>query len=142
MKQKLKKVLLIDDSNADNFIHKRRIENMDITDEVVIKLNGKIALEYLNESFETTGYPAPELIFLDINMPVMNGWEFLEHYNQLKKEKQGEVILAMLTTSTAAEDREKAEQIGEIATFITKPLTALDLQSIITEHFPRLAESN
>ena len=52
------------------FIHKRRIENMNITEEVVIKLNGKVALEYLNQSFETTGYPAPELIFLDINMPV------------------------------------------------------------------------
>ena len=73
MSPHLKKILLIDDSESDNFIHKKRIEKTGVCDEVVIKFGGIEALEYLQGKETSGNYPKPELVFLDINMPGLNG---------------------------------------------------------------------
>lgn len=138
MAKKLKEILLIDDSRSDNFIHERRIRNMDITDRIIIKSNGREAIDYLDTVLEDDNYPSPDLIFLDINMPVMDGWEFLEEYEKLVEEKKARIILAMLTTSTAPQDKERAKDFNYLSTFITKPLTEQDLKAILSEHFPEL----
>ena len=77
MKQKLNSILLIDDDIATNFIHTRLIKKTLVVDTIITKLNGEEAMEYLTTKKDGE-YPQPELIFLDINMPVMNGWEFIE----------------------------------------------------------------
>ena len=138
MKQKLQQILLIDDSHSDNFIHERRIRNMNVTEKVVTKYNGREAIDYLNTALSEDIYPAPDLIFLDINMPVMDGWKFLEEYEQLPDEKKARIVLAMLTTSTADQDKERAEKFHQLSKFITKPLTEQDLRVILDEHFPEL----
>ena len=138
MKQQLQEILLIDDSHSDNFIHERRIRNMGITKRITTKFNGREAIDYLDTPTGNDGYPAPDLIFLDINMPVMDGWEFLEAYEQLLEEKKARIVLAMLTTSTATQDKERAEKFHQLSKFITKPLTERDLRDILNEHFPEL----
>lgn len=141
MKHRLQEILLIDDSHSDNFIHERRIRNMGVTERIVTKYNGREAIDYLNTALSEDTYPAPDLIFLDINMPVMDGWEFLDAYAELPDEKKARIVLAMLTTSTATQDKERAEKSHQLSKFITKPLTERDLRVILSEHFPELGLS-
>src|SRR5688572_14604805 len=81
MNKELKSIMLIDDNPDDNFIHERAIKKINSESVVITKLSGADALSYL-KSRET---PCSDLIFLDINMPEMNGWEFLERYRKLDK---------------------------------------------------------
>jgi CheY-like chemotaxis protein len=142
MKQKLNKILLIDDSDADNFIHKRVIQKAEVAHSVVAKNSGEAALRYLSTQDENGNYPVPDLVFLDINMPGMNGWEFLEHYQKLKPAQKAGVIVCMLTTSSATIDQQKAAEISLVETFLNKPLTQALLFEILDDLFPdRYADS-
>ena len=114
-------ILLIDDSDSDNFLHTRILKKTGITDKIIVKNNGVTALEYLKEQIAIDSTD-PELIFLDINMPGMNGWEFLEAYEKLEKRNNGLLVVVMLTTSLNPDDRTKAVRLGYVGDFINKPL--------------------
>jgi len=133
--KKLLDVLLIDDSEADNYIHKRIIEKADIANSVTITHGAREALDYL-VSKPDGKYPQPDLIFLDINMPDMSGWDFLDEYETLDSEQKADVVVCMLTTSYADSDREKANKYDMIHAYSNKPLTAMKLNKIISEKFP------
>ncbi|TGM56568.1 response regulator [Leptospira adleri] len=134
MNQKVNCILLIDDNHSDNFVHERVIRKGDFANQVVSKQSGESALKYLLERAATSD-PRPDLIFLDINMPGMNGWEFLEEYDKLPKELQGKIVVVMLTTSDNPDDRAKAREFGILADFKTKPLTDAMLQEIFDAYF-------
>lgn len=135
MKTKLTEIMLIDDSVPDTFLTKKVIEKAGVTDKVTSFYGGREALDYLSD--KTTGdYPRPALAFLDINMPGMNGWEFMQEYHTLEQEKKIRVVICMLTTSQAERDRQKAEEFGVAADFSTKPLTVERLLEIVKLHFP------
>ncbi len=125
--------MLVDDNPDDNFIHERVIKKNMSNTQVITKSSGLEALEYLkakaahNESH-------PDLIFLDINMPGMNGWEFLEEYKKLNKEFQSRVIVVMLTTSDDPEDKAKAIELGVPFDFKTKPLTKEMLEYVLEKY--------
>ena len=138
--KRLKRVLLIDDYEADNFMHEMLFEEMGCADEIVVKLNGREALDYLTTP-QQGQLPRPDLICLDINMPVMNGWEFIEAYDALDEDMRGGVVLMMLTTSLNPDDRARAEQRGCIADFVSKPLTRDSLANLLSKHFPDLEMS-
>lgn len=136
MRQKLDKVLLIDDSDADNFIHQRVIKKADITNNVIVKKSGQEALDYLSTLLENELYPMPNLVFLDINMPGMNGWEFLEQYEKLPLNQKAEIIVCMLTTSISETDKKKAETLPQIKSYQHKPLTQDSLMEVLETFFP------
>ena len=127
--------MLVDDDHDDNFFHERVIKKNDAANVVIEKETGMAALEYL-KSNTADGNTHPDLIFLDINMPRMNGWEFLEEYNKLDKKFQSRAIVVMLTTSGNPDDRIKAEQDKNVADYKTKPLTKEMLEEIINKYFP------
>lgn len=133
MTQKLNKILLVDENEADNYLHKLIISEAEVAESVVDQPDGKAALEYLEKGADQL---PPDLIFLDINMPRMNGWEFLEAYAQLPDELQSAVVIVMLTTSVFSKDRERAERLPNFSGFLSKPLTEENLLKVIQQHFP------
>ncbi|GAA3512306.1 response regulator [Aquimarina addita] len=129
---KLKRFLLIDDSSATNFFNKTIIEKTNYVDEVLVATNGKEALAYIKK--ETL----PEIIFLDLNMPVMNGWEFLDAYQMLEDSLRNSVIIIMLGASLTKEEEKRLECISQVKGFKEKMLTKDTLHQIISIHFPEV----
>ena len=126
--------MLVDDNPDDNFFHERVIKNNHFTDCVIVKESAPEALAYL-ESKKQDDPDQIDIIFLDINMPGMNGWEFLEEYNKLDKTLQGGIVIVMLTTSENPDDKLKAKKWGFISDFKTKPLTKKMMDDIIEKYF-------
>lgn len=126
--------MLVDDNHADNFYHEREIKKHNPAIKVISKNSGKEGLEYLKTT-GTSVNPLPELIFLDINMPGMNGWEFLKEYHDLNKDIQSRVIVIMLTTSDNPDDEAKAKNWDFVSDFITKPLTKEIMEDLVDKYF-------
>lgn len=134
MQAKLNCILLIDDDEPTNFLHRMIINRAECTEKVVVYEDARKALDFLQKK-EQEAYSQPDLIFLDINMPGMNGWEFLEVYENLTEEQRGRVVIMMLTTSLNPDDRKRADSLAHVAGFLTKPLTKVMLQEVIEKHF-------
>jgi len=134
MKNKLTCIMLVDDDHHDNFFHEREIKKTSSETIVIEKNTGLEALEYLNSQKEDKNM-LPDLIFLDINMPGMNGWDFLAEYEQLDTELQNRVIIIMLTTSDNEDDVSRAKAWRSVSDYITKPLTKEIMENIIKKYF-------
>jgi CheY-like chemotaxis protein len=134
MKTELRCIMLVDDDQNDNFFHEREIKKTDLSITVITKNSGLDALDYL-KSMKKNKNIQPVLIFLDINMPCMNGWEFLKEYSRLDKEIQSEVMIVMLTTSVDPQDLTRAKEWSIVSDYITKPLTKELLENIIKKYF-------
>jgi CheY-like chemotaxis protein len=137
MKKKLHNILLIDDSKADNFINSRIIKKADVTHNIVVTYGAREALNYLSTNVDGV-FPNPEIIFLDINMPDMTGWDFLEEYRKLNDNQKAGVVVCMLTTSYADDDKQKALSYNILSDFSNKPLSIDKLMGIIENNFPEL----
>ena len=135
MKKKLDCVLLIDDDDVTNFMNRMVIAREKITNHIEIALNGKEAIEYLSNRPVGNESPQSMLILLDINMPVMDGWEFLQAYRDLDAVQTDQIIIFMLTTSSNPGDKIKSEKFLEIAGFMNKPLRSEALEHIIHTYF-------
>jgi CheY-like chemotaxis protein len=140
MKKKLNCVLLVDDDRGTNFINQMIIKKSGIAHHVQTALNGKEALDFITNKgkYAAAGnvFPQPMLTLLDINMPVMDGWEFLEAYQALDENQKGKIIIVMLTTSLNPDDKNRADSISEVSDFKNKPLSREAFDDIIKTHFP------
>ena len=123
--------MLIDDNPDDNFIHERAIRKINSESVITKKQSGMEALVYL----KSVASPHTDLIFLDINMPEMNGWEFLDQYDKLDKNLQSQAIIIMLTTSDDGDDTARARTWSTVTDFITKPLTKKKMSAICDKYF-------
>jgi CheY-like chemotaxis protein len=135
MEKKLNCILFIDDDEATNFLHRSIVEDAEIAEKIEFKEDGKEAIEFLSNAVDGK-YPKPDLIFLDINMPVMDGWQFLKNYKELPSEAKGRIVLFMLTTSLNPADRKRASTEKEVNGFRSKPLDQEMLEEILEEYFP------
>ncbi|GGZ20226.1 response regulator [Echinicola pacifica] len=132
--EKLKCILLVDDDEPTNFINTIILKKTGKVEKIVAVQSGEEALEYL-ESVDRNENPKPDLIFLDINMPGINGWDFLEEYKSLPKHQRASNVIVMLTTSVNPEDDEKSQTFQEISEYYSKPLTPEKIDKIIELHF-------
>jgi CheY-like chemotaxis protein len=116
------------------------IEQSGCAEWVQVVQSGQEALDYLQGTGRFNGrkedYPRPDLIFLDINMPAMDGWEFLDKYKELPKDQKAEIVLIMLTTSLNPDDELKTRKMPEIAGFENKPLLQPRLDILLKKYFP------
>jgi CheY-like chemotaxis protein len=126
----------MDDVVPTNFLNRMVIEEVDCASRVEVMQSARDALKYLTNTTPEGTYPRPDLVFLDINMPAMDGWEFIEKYNQLPEDQKAKIIVVMLTTSFNPEDELKARKISGVSGFKNKPLTPEILMQILQKHFP------
>ncbi len=137
-KEKIGSILLLDDDPASNFLNGTIIKSYGIKAHIQVAATGQDALDYISKKgiFEGARHEPPELIFVDINMPKMNGWEFVEQFKRLPKRHRGNSVVVMLTTSSNPDDRDRARAVPEIQEYITKPLTKAKLSTLVENYFP------
>jgi len=116
--------LLIDDNYIDNFVTRRILESGHFADEVIVRQSPTEAIDSLRE-----GSIKPDVIFLDIRMPLMDGFEFLQEYDKLDAEHKGAKIF-MLSSSLDPTDFKKSIENKYITQFIHKPLTHKILEEL------------
>lgn len=126
---KLPSILLVDDDSTTNFLNELLLKSLGVADQLLIAQNGREALTALNQA-------NPSLILLDVNMPVMNGIEFLEAYVQLPQAQRQAIVVVMLTTSLHSRDLERVQELP-IAGLVNKPLTREKVDTILQMHFRR-----
>lgn len=126
-KDKFQKILLVDDDPIQNLINSKLLNRLDISNEIQVAINGRSAFD----KFISTEEELPEIIFLDINMPIMNGWEFLDQL-ELKKFPSIPKIY-MLTSSISPDDIKKSDDHPLVENYITKPLSLAKLEALKKE---------
>ncbi|MES2732586.1 MAG: response regulator [Bacteroidota bacterium] len=131
---KLHCILLVDDDYASNFLSQIIIESAQFADHIHLTQNGAEALEFLQERFDeypnAEGSACPELILLDINMPVMDGFEFLEEFDKLPLVRKNNISIVMLTSSNNRIDMERAKQYN-VTAYLSKPLTEEKIKNLV-----------
>lgn len=131
---KLSCVLLVDDDQTTNYLNQLLLKRLNVTDKLVVALNGAEALQQLQIHGQDANEDQPILVLLDVKMPVMNGFEFLEAYDQLPLLRKQAIIIVMLTTSLHPQDVGRLEKLP-IAGLLNKPLTKEKVDDIMRIHF-------
>jgi len=128
--KKINCVLLVDDSLSTNVYNKKLIEKTGVVDTINIVVNGLEALDYVNNTGSYKDAKRANIIFLDINMPKMDGFEFLEKYSKLPLRKRADMVVVFLTTSNWTKDKMKAIDNDLVYDFLEKPLKKEDLKKV------------
>ncbi|MBM3176850.1 MAG: response regulator [Bacteroidetes bacterium] len=121
--------MLVDDNDTDNFISKRIIEITGFAGRVEAKNSGKVALDYLRENQDQVGN-IPDVIFLDINMPVVDGFVFLYEFDKFPDLVKNKTKIIILSSSDNKRDIDKIVNNNHVINFITKPLTDTALEEV------------
>ena len=135
----LKLIMLVDDDDTTNYLNKRLLEGLNTAERIIVVKDGEQALEYLTHACDeskSVEYPCPDLIFMDIKMPIMDGFEFLEAYKETELAEKQNITLFMLTSSASFYDLERLKKYPEVKRHYSKSLTETDVKAIYEEFFP------
>ena len=114
-------VLLVDDDRIFNLLSKKTLERMSIVDDVHTAVNGKEAIDLINNYFQGSR-TMPDIILLDLNMPIMDGFEFIEAFQKLNVHGKQNVRIVIVSSSQDPRDIERARAFG-IKDYLAKPVT-------------------
>jgi CheY-like chemotaxis protein len=128
-----KNILVVDDDTIANFLIERIVQSTGMAGNISKALNGKEALTIF-ENHIYYASPLPEIVLLDLNMPIMNGFEFLKAYGELEFKDKDQILIILVTSSNNPSDIEKAKQFG-IKYYLTKPISAETIRGILTTEF-------
>lgn len=115
-------ILLVDDDEINNFISIKLIKKAVDNTQITACLNGRFAIDELSEIQRQDPAKLPDYILLDINMPIMNGWEFLDEYKRLNIDPQGKSKIYIISSSVFSNDINKARSYPLVKDFVSKPL--------------------
>ena len=139
----LNSILLIDDDESSNFLNTILINKLNVDIDVHSTLNGQEGLDFIMNKGDFEGddkLATPCMIMLDINMPLMNGWQFMEKYDELVPEEiKKDIFIVLVTISDSEEDKRKAKENPYINEFIQKPLSDIKFKKLINKHFKEVA---
>lgn len=133
VKPKYKTVMLLDDNEVDNFVNKKMIENSNFAGQIYVHTSSKGALEFLgnlNSNGSANKELIPEFIFVDINMPILDGFQFLDEFENVPEEVKKKTKVVMLTTSINPADIQRCAENERILKYFNKPLTKEHLDGI------------
>ncbi len=130
-------IIMVDDDDATNFIHKRVIQKSEIEVDVLVRNKGSEVLQYLKEVYDkhTMSEIKKGIILLDLNMPGMDGWDFIKEFKKLPGPLRNKFFIVMLTSSFSPKDKDHATANSEIDFFIKKPLTLEEFEKSIIPSF-------
>ncbi len=132
--KKYHNVMLIDDNEIDNLINQKMIEASDICENIFVHSGAKGAIEFLKNIEKLAKGPLdlylPEVIFLDIDMPLMDGFQFLDEFEKLSDVIKTNSKVIMLTSSLNPQDMNKAKKNKYVLKYLNKPLTQENLKKI------------
>src|ERR1700742_3575265 len=115
-------ILLVDDDEINNFISIKLIKKALLTSEIMACLNGRFAIDQLVNIQKKDPSKLPDYILLDINMPIMNGWEFLDEFKRLNLDPLGKCKIYIISSSVFSNDINKARSYPIVKDFVSKPL--------------------
>ncbi|MEP2278643.1 response regulator [Maribacter sp.] len=121
---------IIDDDPIFVYGTKRIIKEVDFAKNVIVYPNGQDALEGLLERSKNKE-EIPDVIFLDLNMPIMNGWEFLDEFQKFPNNKAKKILIYIISSSVDPRDLERVKNYDQVDTYILKPITPDDLSKIL-----------
>lgn len=127
----MKHILLIDDDKVGNFVNKKNLQLSGLVESIQVADNGRQGLEMFNDYY-MSGNPLPDFIFVDINMPVMDGFEFLEAFNKLTFPNKDKIKIVMMSSSESDKDVLRAKKYG-VVRYIFKPLVPKDIALLLIE---------
>lgn len=126
----IKNLFLVDDDEIFTFLTKRTIEETNLVDQIKIFSNGQEAIEFLEKAADNVDL-LPEIILLDINMPILDGWGFLEEFISLKPSIGKKITIYVVSTSISPFDLERANNASEVSDYIIKPISKSGLIRIL-----------
>lgn len=127
-------ILLIDDDTTANFLHERLLRRLAVSQQILVAQNGQQGLDLLRQHCHPGSTTCPALVLLDLNMPVLDGWQFLEAL-PLEPLTCAPPVVVVLTSSRLLQDQVQFQHLP-VADFLNKPLTREKILDVLTRYFP------
>ncbi|MBQ4913139.1 response regulator [Maribacter sp. MMG018] len=132
VERKIDSCCIIDDDPIFIYGTKRIMKDVDFCDSIIVYNNGQEAYDGLLE-ISQQGKKVPPIIFLDLNMPIMNGWEFLEMFTKIPTNNSENTIIYIISSSVDPRDLERVKNYESVHNYILKPITPNDLENVLND---------
>lgn len=127
----IKNLTLIDDDEVFVYLTRKTIHKTNLVDQISVFDNGLDALNFIKNNIGNQDV-LPDVVFLDLSMPIMDGWQFLEEFGKLKSDQKRKITIYICSSSISPDDVSRAKASNEVSDFIFKPITAQKLQEIVS----------
>lgn len=124
-------VCLIDDDKIYQFTSRKILESTGLAKNILTFFNGSEAIGFIKESVEKGQQGLPDVIFLDINMPIMNGWQFLDEYHKIIDQFKKPIYIYMVSSSVDDSDIQRSKEYSGVTDYIIKPINKVKYQELI-----------